>query len=700
MFDIDRYLGDITLKDMQPGEDVITNTKKRCEEEQTKQHLRQEAMKKVKKGLMIAVPAAAVLLIGVFLGAMLFSNAANAPQAVAFYTVDINPSLRVQVDSGNVVTSVNGQNDDAEAIVKKLDCVGRPVTDAIQQIIAAVKDAGYFNNGQRYVLIGCFAADGTKVKGTLTDLQSKLESNFGGMIDLLIVSGSLEDMQTAEELKVSAGLLKLSQLADGVEVTGGEKVEEVATQVQTVNEPKYCAPDILSATPGKDGMTLKWDKLDFTKMGYAGKVKYGVAVGDTKEEVESMSATEVSPIEFYTYEDPELTATVKMEPGQTKYFAIYAHYGDIVKRGNVKSATMPIAEPTTSPKASVEPDPVKTDAPEPSKAPEPAETPLPAHAVSGRVSGEKVVLYWSAETAENFQGYKVVASRTNPNPKYPEDSYLKYITDPGKTSISLSAGSYGLKGGVTYYFSVTYLFSDGTTIAGNAVKLKVPAKDTEPEPTDKPSGDYASSNISGSIDGVNIHLSWDRINDSRFEGYKVVYSFTNASPKYPDDKYKFYITDSGDTGRSFNATELKGFTPGAACYFSITVLYEGGDVKVPGNVVTLTMPADVPAPPEYGSTTISGSIDADGTVHLKWDAITDSRLEGYKVMYSFSSSHPVYGESGDYADWITDGRTSFSVNIAELKGYTPGGTCYFSISALYEEHSVVKPGNAISFTAP
>lgn len=707
MFDIDKYLDGITLKEMQPGDDVVTKAKKRCEEEQARRSERKQAIAKVKKGMMIAVPGAAVLLIGVLIGAALFSKTVSEqPQAVAYYTVDVNPSLRVRVDGDNLVTGVTGQNDDADAIVKKLDCVGRPAADAIHEIVAAIKDAGYFSEGPRYVLIGCFASDGTQVSGTLTDLQTRLEADFGDMINLLIVSGSLEDFAAADELKVSPGLLKLARMADGIEVTDGENVEDIVSEVQS--KTVYCAPE-LTATPAKDGVILKWDELDFHKMGYGSKVRYVVAMGDTADEVSGMKASPIKTFGFYAYDTQTTTYKVTgLEPGQTKYFAIYAYYGETAVCSNVASAAMPEAQPAEPPRVSAEPDPVKTEAPAISKAPEPAEMPQPAHSVSGRVSGEKVVLSWAAETAENFQGYKVVASKTNPNPKYPDDGYIKYITERDKTSLSAYAGSYGLKGGAEYYFSVTYLFTDGSAVAGNAVKLKVPVKTAEPEPTAAPTdgpappppGDYASSSISGGITDSTISLSWERISDERFDGYKVVASFSNPNPRYPDDGYLYYITDCADTGKSFNVSKLGGFTPGATCYFSITVLYNDGTKKA-GNAISLAMPAAAAPPPaDYASTDIGGSMDADGTLHLHWGAISDSRLEGYKVMYSFTSSSPVYGSSGDYAAWITDGGTSYSGNIIGLNGYAPGGTCYFSISALYDGHSVVKPGNTISFTAP
>ena len=104
----------------------------------------------------------------------------------------------------------------------------------------------------------------------------------------------------------------------------------------------------------------------------------------------------------------------------------------------------------------------------------------------------------------------------------------------------------------------------------------------------------------------------------------------------------------------------------------------------------------------YVSTDISGARNGY-TISLTWDKIEHKSLDGYKVMYSFSDTTPVYGESGCYYyKWITDPSTTSCTisNIKELNGYSDGATCYFSITALYNDHSVKKPGHTISIIMP
>lgn len=95
--------------------------------------------------------------------------------------------------------------------------------------------------------------------------------------------------------------------------------------------------------------------------------------------------------------------------------------------------------------------------------------------------GNKTLVSWDKINSSDFQGYKVVISRSDSTPVYPDNGYLQYITDKNNNSIVIKAGDcYNggdidgcLQSGVNYYFSITVLYSDGKT-AGNVVRAKLP----------------------------------------------------------------------------------------------------------------------------------------------------------------------------------------------------------------------------------
>ncbi len=101
---------------------------------------------------------------------------------------------------------------------------------------------------------------------------------------------------------------------------------------------------------------------------------------------------------------------------------------------------------------------------------------LKANTVDGQLK-----LSWNVVSDGDFKYYKVVVSKNNPNPKYPEDGYLCYISNRYETTKFISPGAKyhngdfngTLKAGETYYFSITAVYGD-KKIAGNSLRLKVP----------------------------------------------------------------------------------------------------------------------------------------------------------------------------------------------------------------------------------
>ena len=108
-----------------------------------------------------------------------------------------------------------------------------------------------------------------------------------------------------------------------------------------------------------------------------------------------------------------------------------------------------------------------------------------APTVAATSAGGIVTIQWTPIADERLVGYAVVASRDNPNPAYPGQGYLLWITDPQLDSATVSSGdSYNggdfgsaFVSGTDYWFSVTAIYDIGgewVKVPGNAILLTFP----------------------------------------------------------------------------------------------------------------------------------------------------------------------------------------------------------------------------------
>jgi hypothetical protein len=109
------------------------------------------------------------------------------------------------------------------------------------------------------------------------------------------------------------------------------------------------------------------------------------------------------------------------------------------------------------------------------------EPPCESPHVTGIAENFSIRLDWDIITDSRLQGYKVVISKNNPNPKYPDDGYMYWITDRNQnfavidTVTQYTGGDFGkyLKPGEKYYFSITAVYAD-SKVSGNVVQLTCP----------------------------------------------------------------------------------------------------------------------------------------------------------------------------------------------------------------------------------
>ncbi|MGA2917138.1 PKD domain-containing protein [Methanoregula sp.] len=143
-------------------------------------------------------------------------------------------------------------------------------------------------------------------------------------------------------------------------------------------------------------------------------------------------------------------------------------------------------EPTPTPTLTIKPTETCTPRPTETRTIKPTATtthepPCESPHVTGIAGNSTIRLDWDVIPDSRLQGYKVVISKNNPNPKYPDDGYMYWITDLYQnysvidTRTSYNGGDFGgyLKPGQTYYFSITAVYTNAE-VPGNAISLTVP----------------------------------------------------------------------------------------------------------------------------------------------------------------------------------------------------------------------------------
>ena len=208
-----------------------------------------------------------------------------------------------------------------------------------------------------------------------------------------------------------------------------------------------------------DGIKLSWNVLDKKSFAY-----YKVVISKN-------NPNPVYPADGYLYAITDVNTTHAivdnkkeytngdfgkfLVPGQKYYFSVTAVYNDKKITGNAVSLEYP-----------VESEPVSKDL---------------APTVNASVKDGKILVNWTVVQEDKFQGYKVVISKNNTAPKYPEDGYIFYITDINTTEAVIDStmkynnGDFGeyLIPGQKYFISVTSVYSD-KKVPGNAVKVICP----------------------------------------------------------------------------------------------------------------------------------------------------------------------------------------------------------------------------------
>ncbi|PKM95117.1 MAG: hypothetical protein CVU84_07285 [Firmicutes bacterium HGW-Firmicutes-1] len=379
-----------------------------------------------------------------------------------------------------------------------------------------------------------------------------------------------------------------------------------------------------------------------------------------------------------TYNGGDLGGSIKA--GQTYYASITAVYGDQKYTSNVVTITIPGTTDAT----------IK------------ARTTI----LSSSIQGDKVALDWSNVAATGFTYYKVVLSKSDSTPSYPDNGYAKVITSVTGSESKIGAGdtysggdlSGSVKAGETYYASITAVYGD-QKYTSNVITIKIPG-------TSEAVVKARTTALTSSIQGDKVVLDWSNVEAAEFSNYKVVLSKSDSTPSYPENGYAKSITSvttSGceiKAGDTYYSGDISGSVKAGETYYaSITAVY--GDQKYTSNVVTIKIPG---INEETARTAVLTSSTVDGKIKLAWTKTDATKFTHYKVVLSKYNTSPSYPDDG-YVAVISDNENINYVLVAgtdyqggDVETITSGQTYYATITSVYEDGKYTS--NVITITIP
>ena len=367
-------------------------------------------------------------------------------------------------------------------------------------------------------------------------------------------------------------------------------------------------------------LQITWDSSGSTPKGY--KIIYS-----------DHSAAPLFPEDpsIYIDEQSEHQAVIQAESGKT-------YYVRVCKFNGVTCSEYTDTYTFTTPDSS---------SPEPT-----AENSLLLITGISNVSEGKAEVEWKAEGSFE-KGFKVVWSADSQYPVYPGDEYV-YINDSDARSAMVSG-----EPGTRYYFRVCAYDGSGCSLYSQTISFTYEGESSSDEDSA-----ITITGINNSDSGKAV-ITWNA-NGSFSKGFKVVWSDSTSSPVYPGNTYVYL---SSSEARSATVTG----NPGVSYYFRVC-RYTGSGCDVYSQSVSFTFAgaSSSTSTPSAASISITGISDAgSGKGLITWSA-DGSFSKGFKVVWSDSTSSPVY-----------PGNTYVYLSSSEARSATvtgdPGVTYYFRV---------------------
>jgi len=168
-------------------------------------------------------------------------NLFQAPTVVALLSVDINPSLQLEIDNQGHFVAFETQNEEAKRLLSQINLKGKPIQEVLEQIVSQAYDQKFLSPDQPWVVVGYSpmtsktlpqmpkALNKTQIISWITETGEKR----GLTPQIAVFSLTSQERDLAQKRDLTLGEYALWQTADkaGV-VTQPEKLKDSSERVK------------------------------------------------------------------------------------------------------------------------------------------------------------------------------------------------------------------------------------------------------------------------------------------------------------------------------------------------------------------------------------------------------------------------------------------------------------------------------------
>lgn len=254
-----------------------------------------------KTGLIAAMAVCLVAVFALVLGITMFGGDGKAS---AIVSLDVNPSVQIEVDEDGKVIKALAMNDDAAEIIGTMDLSGSTLEVAVNAIVGAMVRAGKLSEIQNSILLSVNAKNAELEKQISDRLTAEVnkamqESGLGAAILSQSVTGNKELAALAEKYGITEGKAQLIKKILGLapQYTFESLVGLTVNELNVIINSKVSVPDGVTSTgTASTGAYITAEEAKRKALEFAGKTE--VEVFDLEVEFDADDGIIVYEVEF------------------------------------------------------------------------------------------------------------------------------------------------------------------------------------------------------------------------------------------------------------------------------------------------------------------------------------------------------------------------------------------------------------------